>query len=53
LAYEHFARYLFATRLANRKRILDIGSGEGYGAYLMAKTARGTFATRAFICVTI
>ena len=40
LAYEHFARYLFAARLAAGKDILDIGCGEGYGAFLLARTAR-------------
>lgn len=40
LAYDHFARYLFAARLAAGKRVLDIGCGEGYGAFLLSRTAR-------------
>ncbi len=40
LAYEHFGRYLFATRLAAEREVLDIGSGEGYGAFLLARAAR-------------
>jgi SAM-dependent methyltransferase len=36
---EHFSRYLFASRLANRKRVLDIACGAGYGADCMARTA--------------
>jgi SAM-dependent methyltransferase len=36
---EHFARYLFAGRLARRKRVLDIGCGTGYGAVELAKSA--------------
>lgn len=40
LAYEHFSRYLFALRLVEGQRVLDVGSGEGYGAYLMAEMAR-------------
>ena len=37
--YEHLHRYLFASRLAAGKRILDLGSGEGYGAALLATSA--------------
>ncbi len=40
LAYEHFSRYLFARRLAVGRRVLDVGSGEGYGAFLMAQVAQ-------------
>jgi hypothetical protein len=29
---EHFARYLFASRLARGRRVVDLGSGSGYGA---------------------
>ena len=36
---EHFARYLFAARLARRKRVLDIGCGTGYGAAELARVA--------------
>ncbi len=36
---EHYARYLFATRLSNRKRVLDIACGSGYGSAELAATA--------------
>ncbi len=36
---EHLARYLFAARLARRKRVLDIGCGTGYGAAELARVA--------------
>jgi SAM-dependent methyltransferase len=36
---EHFARYLFATRLANRKRVLDVACGAGYGSDCLARSA--------------
>jgi len=37
--YEHYHRYLFATVLVAGKRVLDLGSGEGYGAALLAANA--------------
>ena len=40
VAYEHLHRYLFALRYAHGKRVLDLGSGEGYGAALLASVAR-------------
>jgi len=36
---EHLARYLFAARLARRRRVLDIGCGAGYGSAELAQTA--------------
>ena len=36
---EHLARYLFAARLARRRRVLDIGCGAGYGSAELANTA--------------
>ena len=36
---EHLARYLFAARLARRRRVLDIGCGAGYGSAELARTA--------------
>ena len=36
---EHLARYLFAARLAGRKRVLDMGCGTGYGAAELARPA--------------
>jgi SAM-dependent methyltransferase len=37
--YEHWHRYVFASRLAAGKRVLDAACGEGYGAALIARTA--------------
>jgi SAM-dependent methyltransferase len=39
IAYEHLSRYLFAQPLAAGMDVLDVGSGEGYGAHLLAGTA--------------
>ncbi|MBE0659765.1 MAG: methyltransferase domain-containing protein [Bryobacteraceae bacterium] len=36
---EHYARYLFASRLASRKRVLDIACGAGYGSACLSRTA--------------
>ncbi len=40
LAYEHVHRYLYAARWARGKRVLDVASGAGYGAALLAGEAR-------------
>lgn len=40
LAYEHVHRYVFACGFAEGKRVLDLGSGEGYGSALLARNAR-------------
>ena len=40
IAYEHLHRYVFATRLAEGKRVLDLASGEGYGTNMLAMKAR-------------
>ncbi|MTD58323.1 glycosyltransferase [Amycolatopsis pithecellobii] len=37
--YEHYHRYAFALRYVGGKRVLDLASGEGYGAALMAQAA--------------
>ncbi len=37
---EHFARYVFASRLSRRKRVLDAGCGSGYGSAELARGAR-------------
>jgi SAM-dependent methyltransferase len=37
--YEHFHRYLWAQPLVEGRRVLDLGSGEGFGAALLADTA--------------
>ena len=39
LLNEHLARYAFAARLAQGKRVLDLGCGAGYGSAELAKTA--------------
>ncbi len=40
--YEHYHRYLIAAPLVRGKRVLDLASGEGYGAALLAQTAAET-----------
>ena len=37
---EHLHRYVIARDLCRSKDVLDIASGEGYGAALLAQTAR-------------
>jgi SAM-dependent methyltransferase len=37
--YEHFHRYLWAQPLVTGRRVLDLGSGEGFGAALLAESA--------------
>lgn len=37
---EHYHRYLFARSLARGLDVLDVASGEGYGAALLAQVAR-------------
>ena len=39
IGYEHLHRYAYATRFVRNKRVLDLACGEGYGSYLLAKTA--------------
>ncbi len=39
LWYEHAHRYRLAHRLARGARVLDVGSGEGYGVALLAEVA--------------
>ena len=39
VVYEHYHRYLLARPLVAGKRVLDLASGEGYGAALLAETA--------------
>ncbi len=38
--YEHLHRYLFASLVVGGKRVLDLGSGEGYGSALLSVSAR-------------
>ena len=37
--YEHWHRYLYATKLVENKVVLDIACGEGYGSYLLSQYA--------------
>jgi SAM-dependent methyltransferase len=37
--YEHYHRYLWARALVAGRRVLDLGSGEGFGAALLAEAA--------------
>jgi O-antigen biosynthesis protein len=37
--YEHLHRYAFAAQFVKGKKVLDLGSGEGYGSYLLSKEA--------------
>lgn len=39
ISYEHWHRYLYASQFVSNKLVLDIACGEGYGSYLLAKTA--------------
>ncbi|MCB0520256.1 MAG: methyltransferase domain-containing protein [Lewinellaceae bacterium] len=39
ISYEHWHRYLYATNFSKGKTVLDIASGEGYGAFLLAENA--------------
>jgi GT2 family glycosyltransferase/SAM-dependent methyltransferase/glycosyltransferase involved in cell wall biosynthesis len=39
VVYEHFHRYLWAARLVAGRRVLDLGSGEGFGAAILAQSA--------------
>jgi SAM-dependent methyltransferase len=38
--YEHFHRYALGLSIANGKDVLDVASGEGYGAAFLAMVAR-------------
>jgi O-antigen biosynthesis protein len=40
ISYEHWHRYFYATQFVKDKQVLDIACGEGYGANLMAQTAK-------------
>ncbi len=39
VAYEHLHRYAFAGQFVEGKHVLDLASGEGYGAKMLARTA--------------
>ncbi len=39
VVYEHVHRYLWAAELVQDRRVLDLGSGEGFGAAILAERA--------------
>jgi O-antigen biosynthesis protein len=39
VVYEHFHRYLWAADLVGGRKVLDLGSGEGFGAALLSEAA--------------
>jgi len=39
VVYEHFHRYLWAADFVGGRRVLDLGSGEGFGSAILAQTA--------------
>jgi GT2 family glycosyltransferase/SAM-dependent methyltransferase len=39
VVYEHFHRYLWAARVVAGRRVLDLGSGEGFGAAILSESA--------------
>ena len=39
VSYEHLHRYLFARQFCKGKRVLDLGSGSGYGTDILAQNA--------------
>ena len=40
VVYEHLHRYLWAAKVVSGERVLDLGSGEGFGASILADSAR-------------
>jgi GT2 family glycosyltransferase/SAM-dependent methyltransferase/glycosyltransferase involved in cell wall biosynthesis len=39
VVYEHLHRYLWAAQLVEGRRVLDLASGEGFGAAILARSA--------------
>ncbi len=39
VVYEHFHRYMWAARVVAGRSVLDVGSGEGFGAAILAGSA--------------
>jgi len=39
IAYEHFHRYLYASQYVKNRLVLDLATGEGYGANILASSA--------------
>ena len=44
IAYEHWHRYLYALRWAHGRNVIDVASGTGYGAGLLASVAKNVMA---------
>src|ERR1051325_5374137 len=44
IAYEHLHRYAYAATLVKGKRVLDLASGEGYGAKMLCASAASVVA---------
>lgn len=40
ISYEHWHRYIFASRFCMQKRVLDVACGEGYGTSFLSKHAK-------------
>jgi O-antigen biosynthesis protein len=40
IVYEHYHRYLWAAELLRGRRVLDVGSGEGFGGAILAQSAK-------------
>jgi SAM-dependent methyltransferase len=40
ISFEHWHRYLYVAEYVQDKDVLDIASGEGFGSYYLAKSAR-------------
>ena len=41
---EHLARYRFAQKLVQNKKVLELGCGKGYGAFVLAQAAKSVVA---------
>lgn len=41
---EHLARYRFAQQFVQNKRVLELGCGKGYGAFVLAQAAKSVVA---------
>ncbi len=39
VVYEHFHRYMWAAHIVGGRKVLDLGSGEGFGAAILSESA--------------
>ncbi len=39
VVYEHFHRYMWAAQVVRGRKVLDLGSGEGFGAAILSESA--------------